>query len=204
MTISEAEGRRPGRPRGFEHDTVLAAATDLFWTKGFAATSVPDISAATGLSTSSLYNAFGSKLDLFTSALDRYLDTIIDEVMLGPLDRGTAGLDDVEAYLGRLDRTLALRPVRGCLVINTLTEFRDPPDAVAQRTREYRRSLRRALRVAFARAEARGEVPQGVARARADSLAPLVIAFNLLVTAGAPRAEARGVLAAARTLAAAA
>ena len=53
--------RGRGRPRAFEPETALAQAMDVFWSDGFAATSLDDISAATGLNRPSLYGAFGDK-----------------------------------------------------------------------------------------------------------------------------------------------
>ena len=175
-----------------------------FWRGGFHRTSVPDLTAATGLSTSSLYNTYGSKLDLYVAALDRYLARVIEGHVLGPLRQGTAGVDDVGAFLGRLDRAIEVRPARGCLAVNTISEFRDPPAVVAERTTEYLRQLRAALQAALNRAEARGEIPEGVAEARTEALVPLVIAFSVLVASGAPESVARGVLEAARRIATAA
>jgi AcrR family transcriptional regulator len=83
---------RPGRPRGFNQDTVLTQVMDLFWRRAYAQVSVPDLSTCTGLSTSSIYNAFGSKHLLYLAALDRY-QAMIDRLMLGPMSAGlTAAL----------------------------------------------------------------------------------------------------------------
>jgi AcrR family transcriptional regulator len=61
-----------GRPRSFDRDTALAAATRLFWQKGFTATSIADLCTAMGIGSPSLYAAFGSKEDLYAEALARY------------------------------------------------------------------------------------------------------------------------------------
>ena len=58
--------RRRGRPRAFEPDAALARAMDVFWKEGFAATSLDDLSAATGLNRPSLYGAFGDKRALYS------------------------------------------------------------------------------------------------------------------------------------------
>ncbi|GAC68272.1 TetR/AcrR family transcriptional regulator [Gordonia soli] len=58
-----------GRPRAFDTDTVLAAAVDVFTTRGYSAASVDEILAATQIRRASLYNAFGSKRGLFLAAL---------------------------------------------------------------------------------------------------------------------------------------
>src|ERR1700727_1505806 len=63
-----AVSRGRGRPRAFEPETALAQAMDVFWADGFAATSLDDISAATGLNRPSLYGAFGDKRALYLHA----------------------------------------------------------------------------------------------------------------------------------------
>ncbi|MEO6714384.1 MAG: helix-turn-helix domain-containing protein, partial [Mycobacteriales bacterium] len=61
-----------GRPREFDMATALDAAVDVFWERGYESTSVADLEIATGLSRSSLYQAFGSKRTLYQASLDRY------------------------------------------------------------------------------------------------------------------------------------
>lgn len=63
-----------GRPRGFDRDAALAAATDLFWRKGFTATSMAELCAAMGIGSPSLYAAFGSKEDLFRETVRLYTE----------------------------------------------------------------------------------------------------------------------------------
>ena len=64
--------RRPrGRPRSFDPDAVLDKARAVFWNLGYAATSLDDLAAATGLNRPSLYAAFGDKHALYLAALDR-------------------------------------------------------------------------------------------------------------------------------------
>ncbi|HEY1864510.1 MAG TPA: TetR/AcrR family transcriptional regulator [Roseiarcus sp.] len=69
---SKTPSRRRGRPRGFESETALTQAMDVFWRDGFAATSLDDVSAATGLNRPSLYGAFGDKRALYLQAYDQY------------------------------------------------------------------------------------------------------------------------------------
>jgi AcrR family transcriptional regulator len=64
--------RPRGRPRAFDRDVALAAATRLFWTKGFEATSISDLTEAMGIGSPSLYAAFGSKEELYAEALRYY------------------------------------------------------------------------------------------------------------------------------------
>ncbi len=69
----EARGR--GRPRAFDRDAALAQATRLFWSKGYGATSIADLTEAMGIGSPSLYAAFGSKEALYAAALGHYRDT---------------------------------------------------------------------------------------------------------------------------------
>src|SRR4029077_15130099 len=71
-SVGKGSLRGRGRPRAFEADTALAQAMDVFWSDGFAATSLDDISAATGLNRPSLYGAFGDKRALYLQAYGQY------------------------------------------------------------------------------------------------------------------------------------
>src|SRR5580700_5919673 len=64
--------KRRGRPRAYEPDIALGKALDLFRKDGFAATSLDDLSAATGMNRPSLYGAFGDKRELYIKSYARY------------------------------------------------------------------------------------------------------------------------------------
>src|SRR5437870_5077216 len=64
--------KKRGRPRAYDPDQALARAMDVFWREGFAATSLDQLAAATGMNRPSLYSAFGDKRDLYIKAYDRY------------------------------------------------------------------------------------------------------------------------------------
>ena len=66
--------KRRGRPRAYEPDVALGKALDLFRTQGFAATSLDDLSEATGMNRPSLYGAFGDKRELYIKSYQRYRD----------------------------------------------------------------------------------------------------------------------------------
>ena len=73
MVQKEPQGaaRPRGRPRSFDPDAVLDKARAVFWNLGYAATSLDDLAAATGLNRPSLYAAFGDKHALYLAALER-------------------------------------------------------------------------------------------------------------------------------------
>ena len=63
-----------GRPRAYDPDVALTRVIDRFWKAGYAATSLDDLSEATGMNRPSLYAAFGDKRDLYIRALTQYWD----------------------------------------------------------------------------------------------------------------------------------
>ena len=71
-TGAPAAPKRRGRPRAYQPEIALGKALDLFRKGGFAATSLDDLSAATGMNRPSLYGAFGDKRGLYIKAYQRY------------------------------------------------------------------------------------------------------------------------------------
>ncbi|MGH3985220.1 MAG: TetR/AcrR family transcriptional regulator [Pseudonocardiaceae bacterium] len=63
---------RRGRPRSFDRDAVLEAATRLFWQHGYEATSIADLTQAMGIAPPSLYATFGDKKTLFAEVVEAY------------------------------------------------------------------------------------------------------------------------------------
>jgi AcrR family transcriptional regulator len=67
-------GQTRGRPRTFTREAAILSAARLFWRHGYSGTSTRALTAALGLSTSSLYAAFGSKAGLFEAAVRTYAE----------------------------------------------------------------------------------------------------------------------------------
>jgi TetR/AcrR family transcriptional repressor of nem operon len=116
------------RPREFDEDTVLEAATQRFWNNGYEATSMRDLADHTGMTTPSLYNAFGDKRAIYRLVLDRYIRLALETCS------ATFGGDDpplraLERYFDALiEEALADALQKGCFVVNTALEVA-PHDA---------------------------------------------------------------------------
>jgi TetR/AcrR family transcriptional regulator, copper-responsive repressor len=70
--VAPVAQKRRGRPRAYQPEVALGKALDLFRKGGFAATSLDDLSAATGMNRPSLYTAFGDKRELYIKSYQRY------------------------------------------------------------------------------------------------------------------------------------
>lgn len=178
-TRSEAPPRR-GRPPSFDRSVALDSLLALFRRQGYDAATQEAMLDATGLSSSSLYRAFGTKQETFLAALTRYLE--MTDAILAPLETGREGRTDLESFLDRVQAQLAPEDSpRGCLVVTTLCDrINDDPD-VAQLTQRHLHRMEAAIRRAVTRARRGGEALPF----RADDLASAILAGVLGATARA-------------------
>jgi TetR/AcrR family transcriptional repressor of nem operon len=111
-----------GRPRQFDETSVLEAARDAFWARGYEATSTRDLVKATGLTQPSLYNAFGDKRGLFLRALEYYLDTTLRERIARTEASYPPGAAITAFFAETVQRALDDDLQRGCLMVNSALE----------------------------------------------------------------------------------
>ena len=152
--------KNAGRPRSFDRNVALAAATRLFWTKGYASTSIADLTAAMGIGSPSLYAAFGSKEALYAEAVGHYRQAYEELVWERFHAAGTAA-EAIRALL--MDSAAALTGSvvdipRGCMV--TLSAVgREGPPALGDLVREARAGTFNLVRARLDRAVEDGELP---------------------------------------------
>ena len=119
------------RPRTFDESDVVAAARDEFWSRGYAATSVDDLTAATGLGKGSLYGAFGDKHGLFLLALDDYITSALDGVRAELRDTGFSAYDRLTRHIRAQARAVAAdTDRRGCMMAKSAAELSAVDDDV--------------------------------------------------------------------------
>ncbi|GAB5536833.1 MAG: TetR/AcrR family transcriptional regulator [Rubricoccaceae bacterium] len=168
---------RRGRPPAFDREEVLNRLLFLFWEKGYDGTSQSDMIERAGISSSTLYNAFGNKADVFEAVAQRYNQ--MSWANMTPLREGTHGLADVAAFLqGIADFTRGEQAPPGCLMVRTMTELGgrpNAPDSAEAQTCTYRDQIVESLELALRRAVEAGEIePDEV-----DSKAQLVLTLML-------------------------
>ena len=146
------------RPREFDADAALERAMQAFWARGYKATSLDELCAATGLSRSSLYAAFGGKRALLHRSLDRYQEQAIARISValgrpGPVRSAIARfVDDL------IEQIVAGPGRRGCFIGNCAAELARGDRATAARVRRGLERIEALFRDALARGMARGEI----------------------------------------------
>lgn len=132
------------RTQSFDRDTVVRAARTLFWSVGFESASIPELEGATGLSRSSIYNAFGSKRGLFDAAVGSYLDEVV-RPRLRPLSGENVEPGAIIAYLRGLHDAFgnlsSMPATHGCLLVNAAGAPIAQDPKVAQVIADYRAEL---------------------------------------------------------------
>jgi TetR/AcrR family transcriptional repressor of nem operon len=168
MMSSRTRARLPrGRPRSFDPEAAVERAMEVFWSRGYHATALPDLLRATELSRGSLYAAFGDKHSLFLRALDRYIADAVTR-MDAELAPGREPVDGLRAYLaGYVDRTSGAKGQRGCLLVATAMELAGQDAEVNRRVAGFFKAMETRVRDTLSRAKAAGKLADGVEPASA-------------------------------------
>jgi TetR/AcrR family transcriptional repressor of nem operon len=157
-SFQNAQIPRMARTKEFDPDAAVEAAMQLFWCRGYEATSVDDLVRHLGVGRGSLYATFGSKHALYLRALDRYrahADAHVVSVIRGaaevrPLVRGLLE-GQVAEHVRDPER-------RGCMMANAATERGGCDAETAWRVGANFAAIEDALVVAIERARATGEI----------------------------------------------
>ncbi len=174
-------GRPVGRPREFDEQQVLVAAMDAFWRRGYEATSLVDLTEATGLNKASLYRVFGDKHRLFKSALQHYGQSEFEKVT-AVIREDVTPLQNLRAVIGKI--TSDFSSEKGCMMINSLVELVPHDPEVAAILKEFGDIRVSALTDMIGRAHAAGQI-------RAE-LEPQKLAVSLMITLAGSAAMAKG------------
>jgi len=183
--------RRRGRPRAFEPETALNQAMDVFWQDGFAATSLDDLSAATGLNRPSLYGAFGDKRALYLQAYRQYRKRVNET--FAPMFAARAPLRAkfrriliaaLQLYLSGEEGP------RGCFTVLTTSSDAVADPEIRSLVAEAIDNTDRAFGRLFADARAAGELPVGTdPRSLARLASATIHTLSIRARARIPKAE---------------
>jgi TetR/AcrR family transcriptional regulator, transcriptional repressor for nem operon len=146
------------RPREFDEEKALDAAMQLFWEKGYEASSLSDLTARMGIQRPSIYSAFGDKLQLFEAALRRY-----SALHAARVRAYFHGKSPVRETFRLFFEDLAAAEYeggsnRGCLCIHTMVELAPHDEKFEILTREHQMYLAAIFQEAVERGVQSGEL----------------------------------------------
>ncbi|GLV88078.1 TetR family transcriptional regulator [Streptomyces lavendulae subsp. lavendulae] len=186
-----SETPKRGRPRTFDRATALAAATRLFWERGYEGVSIGELTEAMGIRSGSLYAAFGDKKSLFEEVVDAYGRSPVGAFA------GVALREEPTAY-GAFARILREAAViypdpahpAGCLAISAATNVTSQDAEVRAFLRDLRRRNVDAFEDRLREAQRAGELPAGASpRALADYFATVLQGLSQRAQDGASASQ---------------
>lgn len=146
------------RPREFDRDTVLDRAIEVFWSQGYARTSVQDLVESMGIQRGSLYATFGDKHQLFLEALERYEEHFYRQVQR--LLENKPAREGIRAVFEQVLADCACEsPSKGCFITNTAVALAEGDDDIRARVRRNLARIEDAFARALESALANGELP---------------------------------------------
>jgi len=113
-----------GRPKSFDNDTAIDAFVEVFWSRGYEATSIDDLQAAVGIKRGSFYGAFGNKESAFIAAMERYVEEV-SKLVVGDLENNPDPRAALSGMLRQVGAFMTGNNGRGCLLLSSLAP---PPE----------------------------------------------------------------------------
>jgi TetR/AcrR family transcriptional repressor of nem operon len=129
------------RQREFDKDKALEAALQVFWEKGYTATSLSDLTTSMNIHRPSLYAAFGDKEKLFELALRKYTAQHADRIRK-KLQNKTSVKEAFRLFFQDLIEEEYRKDLKsGCFCINTMVELAPKDEKFEILTREHQMFL---------------------------------------------------------------
>ncbi len=183
-----------GRPRKHSESEAIEQALRVFWRRGYDRTSIADLAEALGTGPSSLYNAFGSKEELYRKCIEQYVAQytgFIDEA-------ATSDLDVEPAVLGLLDAAAKVYTTPGnppgCAIMQTGGALAPSDSKASAITLEIKNTVEERLKHMLERAaQTHGTSLSAPAEVVAKYLIATLRGMSQLAIDGATRREIRRV-----------
>ncbi|MFK4476710.1 TetR/AcrR family transcriptional regulator [Bacillus sp. RC206] len=170
------------RLREFDKEKALDAAMQLFWEKGYAATSLSDLTAKMEIQRPSLYAAFGDKEGLFEAALRRYTNLHAASIRT-KLQKERSVKEAIRTFFENMvEEEYKKESNKGCFCINTMVEIAPHNEKFEVLTREHQMYLSVIFQELIAKGIQSGELQSDVnAKALAQTLVTSLIGLTVLM-----------------------
>lgn len=186
---TSADSPKRGRPRSYDPVKALEAARDVFWLKGYAATTLDDIVEATGMNRPSLYAAFGDKEAIYLAALKMQAGRLVSTVA-GAVELDLKLKAFVDLFFERciISYLAGANGPRGCFLVGTaLTESLARSD-VGEIVRDAFAQVETLLEGRLKKGRKDGQLKSGDPKALAMLMSATMHELGMLARAGAGKA----------------
>lgn len=172
------------RQREFDVEQALDAAMQLFWEKGYEATSLSDLTSAMGIQRPSIYATFGDKKELFEAALRRYTSAHAASIRT-KLQRHPSAKEAIRGFFeGMVEEEYSGGSSRGCFCINTIVELAPHDKKFEILTREHEMYLAAIFQETLEKGQRSGELQKSMdAQALAQTLVVSLIGLTVMMKA---------------------
>ena len=174
------------RPRQFDREAALQAATEVFWRHGYAGASTDVLLKEMGVARQSLYDTFGNKRELYLEALRAYSAGNVAALVqvLRSEKSPLAALRNVLLAPALLSRDLRQK---GCFGINSICEFGVSDRDVSGASAGSQAALDAAIEQLLEEAKRQGEVRADLSvKAARDFIGCMLAGLKVVGRAGAP------------------
>lgn len=147
------------RTKSFDQEEALNKILMMFWQKGYHQTSLQDILKAGGISRQSMYDTYGDKRTLFLKVLALYREIstkAIEQQVKEKLDSNTPVLEILHGMIYK-SRTPDDN-IRGCLVTNSMVEFREADGEIRTEMNEILLFLKEKMKFLIEKGQKNGEI----------------------------------------------
>lgn len=189
------------RTREFDEDQVLDAAMQLFWEKGYEATSLSDLTSRMGIQRPSIYSTFGDKKELFEAALRRYTMSRASDIRNRLQSHSSVKESFSIFFADVVNEEYAEDLSKGCFCINTMVELAPHDERFEILTREHQMYLAVIFQETIERGIESGELEVNTdAKSLAQALIVALIGLTVMMKSRPQRSFVDNVIAATLTL----
>lgn len=145
-----------GRPLQFNPEQAITKATELFWQKGYEASSTAELMSVMNLSKSSLYQTFKSKQALFDLCLEQYGNTASQSMRTALKQADSAKqfiVDTFQSFTQPCDNAN-----KGCMLVNTTCEIGSSDPSVNKLIQKRIEKHREIFQSAIEQAQQTGDI----------------------------------------------
>ena len=146
------------RHKEFDKEEVLEKAMTTFWRYGYEGTSIQNLVENMGINRGSIYDTFGDKHSLFLAAIAHYNETVVKKAILALEAPGASKQAVIDRFYSIIDRAVADKDRKGCLLTNTVVELCPHDPDTASRIAADLKRIENAFKKALLTAKEKGEL----------------------------------------------